>query len=251
MRWLLLLFSPLEANWRQTEANGGKEELSNWPRITQLEKSIAASLYPSVFLFLFCPNTACCTRVPSSHLWCTWVPLTSCCEEYTVCLDSGQALFKPTHPWGQHHRPGQQWHVHSGQCRDTAWNTSIRVVHFGVGTHISTHSLPAAAGVNSYKLCLELEVAASPHQSSCLEKFTNLLKTDSEKLVAALCHHVVVQLGGDVSMETLVKTPETQPPTWTAAQPHSFPSQASSLLVPSSLFSLNWPCLIPGATDKL
>lgn len=108
-------------------------------------------------------------------------------------------------------------------------------MHFGLGTHISTHSLPAAAGVNSNKLCLEPEVAASPHQSSCLEKFTNLLKTNSEKLVAALCHHVVVQLGGDVSMETLVKTPETQPRTWTAAQPHSFPSHASSLSLPISV----------------
>ena len=126
-------------------------------------------------------------------------------------------------------------HVHSGQCRDTTWNTSICVVHFGLGTHISTHSLPAAAGVTSYKLCLELAVVASPHQSSCLEKFTNLLKTNSEQLAAALCHHVVVQLGGDVSTETPVKTPEIQPRTRTAAQPHSFPSHASSLSVPISV----------------
>lgn len=60
----------------------------------------------------------------------------------------------------------------SGRCRGTTWNTSVRVVNLGLGVHIGTNSLPAA--VTSYKLCL----AASPHQSTCLGKFTNLLKVN-------------------------------------------------------------------------
>lgn len=45
------------------------------------------------------------------------------------------------------------------------------MVHFCLGIHISTHSPPAADGVTSYKPCFERGVAASPHPSSCFEKF--------------------------------------------------------------------------------
>lgn len=73
--------------------------------------------------------------------------------------------------WGQPPRPGQQRKSPFGQCRGTTWNTPVHM-NLGLGIHVRTHSLPAA--VTSYKLCL----AASPHQSSCLGKFTNLLKVN-------------------------------------------------------------------------
>lgn len=132
----------------------------------------------------------------------------------------------------------------SGQCRGTTWNTPVHVVNLGLGIHVRTHSLLAA--VTSYKLCL----AASPHQSSCLGKFTNLLKVNWR--VGCCSMPPYGRTAGRSSNRDHGENQRLSPTLGLWPSLIHFPPCLFHLGAHfSSLFVLNWPGLIPGAADKL